>query len=588
MIRFSQGPGAILLALFASAAALAQPPASPALQEPIAIYRHAFAQDGTPAANPLTEKLALRDLDQLDRLKGAGVRIDFDLLDAVSFAPAGGYAIGRSSDWPNGPDAWIARCRAVGIRPGLRFAGNSLGLMQPVPAWKNSLSVDGRALSLFEGGFLTDLTADMQSWYDRGIRLFQFDSLDLTAATPASAGKLTREEIVARNTAALRKALAAFRDKNSDAVLLISAGNANAQAHTSLSSVFVGDGLGVSTIFSTGEPLTSVQPQANFRRSIDVATDDRVRRLEQSGVALRQIDSSGFSAAPDIPGVHAQLPAWKGAFLLSMARGGWVNNIYGNLESIADADAGWMSRVQKLFFSLQEGGRIRSFGGSPGDGQPYGFAGATARGTVAVVVNPGQAAATLDLRAASADQASQGAGRVLFRDAGYVPRLSGDTIKLGPGQMAVVGFGAFAAAAYSFGVQEDVVIPSSIEPIEAAFESTAPGTIEARIDPPIEGVLRVIVLAHDPGGQSSRDLSTTFAGQNTPKPFVLEATQSGRPIPLRMSGSDGSSFVSSGPSWAIAEIDVDDLTPGIPVRVEFQSNEKELPTLEGRAYQVVY
>jgi len=589
VIRFSRAACMVLLVLMAAAISVpAQSNAASILPAPVAVYEHAFPQDGISVSSPSNEKQSLADVDQMERLKKAGVRFDFDLLDAATFAPAGGYGIGHTTGWPDGPDSWIARCRAAGFRPGLRFPGNSIGLMQPVPAWKNSLAKDGRSLSLFEGGFLPDLIADMQSWYDRGIRLFEFESFDLTAATPASA-KLTRDEIIARNTGALRDALAAFRSKNSDATLLIIAdANPTAPAQPDASSaptnLAAADLLGISPIFSTGEPRTSAQPEPSFRRSVDIATDDRVRRLEQSGVPLQQIDSDGFSAAEaGGASVSAQLPAWKGEFLLGMARGGWVNTVYGNLEPIQDSDARWMARVQKLFFTLQEQGSIHSFGGPPGAGQPYGFAGATAHGSVAVVVNPGQSAATLDLPAGSTDQ-----GRVLFRDAGFLPKLSGDTIKLGPGQMAVVGFGAYAAPAFSFGVQEDVVIPSSIEPIQAAFQSTAPGTIEARIDPPIEGVLRVIVLADEPRGQISRNPSSDLAAQEASKPFVLQATQSGRPIPLRMSGSDGNSFVSDGASWAVAEIDVDDLTPGIPVRVSFQSNEKEPPTLEGRAYQVVY
>lgn len=569
-MRLCFGLCLVLLVLLAGLpGAGAQSTAGPSLPAPIAMYGHVFEQGGVSSSRPSTEKLALADLNQLDRLKKAGVRFDFDLLDAASFAPAGGHI----PDWPDGPDAWIARCRAVGVRPGLRFA-----------------SKDGSP---------SDLLARMQSWYDHGVRLFELDSIDLTAAAPASADKLTGDETAAGNSKALREVITAFRDKNRDAELLIIAGTPNLAPpmqpdHSPASSNFAGR-FGIAPIFLTGEPESSTLPQANFRRSIEIATDDRVRRIEQSGVPLRQIDSAGFSTAAHDgsgSGVHAVLPTWKGEFLLAMARGGWVNTVSGNLESIQDSDARWMARVQKLFFTLQEEGQIHSFGGAPGAGQPYGFAGATSHGSIDVVVNPGQSAATLDLPASSPTnsnvQPSRGSGRVLFRDAGFLPKLSGDTIQLGPGQMAVVGFGAYSAPAFSLGVQEDVVIPSSIEPIQAAFQSTAPGTIEARINPPIEGVLRVIVQAEMPGGEGSGNLSTDIAGQNAANPFVLEATQSGRPIPLRMGDGDSSSFVSDGASWAVAEIDVDDLTPGIPVRVSFQSNEKVPPTLEGRAYQVVY
>jgi hypothetical protein len=38
----------------------------------------------------------------------------------------------------------------------------------------------------------------------------------------------------------------------------------------------------------------------------------------------------------------------------------------------------------------------------------------------------------------------------------------------------------------------------------------------------------------------------------------------------------------------VADIDVNDLTPGVPVRVCVHSNLTDPPDLEARAYQVVY
>jgi hypothetical protein len=178
---------------------------------------------------------------------------------------------------------------------------------------------------------------------------------------------------------------------------------------------------------------------------------------------------------------------------------------------------------------------------------------------------------------------------VLFRDAGFSPQLTGNTIALGPGQMAAVGFGAYAAPEFNFGVQQDVVIPRSIQPVDADFHLTAPGVLEARIDPPIQGVLRVIVRESASGGIPPKDdPEAPTAGHN--HRLTLEITQGGRPIPLRPegAGSDGDSTLNAGLSWAVAEIDVNDLTPGIPLRVLFRSDQKSSVILEGSAYQVTY
>ena len=116
----------------------------------------------------------------------------------------------------------------------------------------------------------------------------------------------------------------------------------------------------------------------------------------------------------------------------------------------------------------------------------------------------------------------------------------------------MVGFGAYAAPAYDFGVQEDVVIPTSIEPVSAEFRETSPSTIEASIQPPTKGVLRVIMREHTPEGSIRR----TWAGgppngANMGKVFTIEATQEGHAVPVHI---DYDKIVWSGMSWAVGEI----------------------------------
>jgi len=585
---------AFLAACLAASPVFAQhPAASPQLPAPIAVYTHLPASAEKTGAAPLSETLALRQLDDLIRLKNAGMRIDYDLVDATWFAPAGSYRTGPTSDWPKGPGAWIGKCRAAGIRPGLRFGGNVATSTQAPPAWKDSLDQDGHSLSLFEGGFLRDFMSSMQSWYDHGIRFFELDSVNLAAATPASAAKLTPDEVVARNAEALRQALETFRKTNRDAVIVISgippanpglradapapAGATNAEAPPNPPANPL---LGFQLV-STGQPRPSAMPQADFQRAIDIESDTRVRRLEQAGVSLQQIDSAGFTI-----GFSSGLHAFRGAFLLAMARGGWVNTVHGDLRQIQDPELRWMARAQKLFFELQAQGHVHSFGAPPGAAKPYGFAASDARGSVYVVINPGQAVVSLALPPAS-QQPAQGAGRVQFRDAGFVPRLSGNSITLGPGQMAMVGFGAFAEPAYSFGVQEDVVIPNSIESFEADFHFEAPRALEARFEPPMHGVIRVVVRPRSPGDLTLanpivRDPHKTATISD---PLTFQATQSGRPIPVRIQNSGGSG---ADIPWLVGEVDVNDLTPGVPIEVRFRSEKVDPADLVGSAYSVEY
>jgi hypothetical protein len=269
-----------------------------------------------------------------------------------------------------------------------------------------------------------------------------------------------------------------------------------------------------------------------------------------------------------------------------LARGGWINTTFGNLELMSNRDARWFARVQSLYLHFQSEGRIHTFGGIPGDIEPYGFGGVTTRGSVYVVMNPGQTMATLALPQLAPNQPARGAGRLQFRDAGFMPRLNGNQIMLGPGQMAMVGYGAYAAPAFDFGVQDDVVIPASIEPIPADFHTTSPSTIEATIQPPSRGVLRVIMRERTPDGYIRR----TWAGgppngENMAKVFSIEATQDGHTVPVHI---DYDKIVWSGLSWAMGEIKAADLAPDKPVLVRFHSTEKDPVKLDGAAYQVVY
>lgn len=572
---------------------------APELSAPIAVYIDGPDSSALPARSPLSEALALRDINQLARLKESGLRVDYDLLDAYAVALDGLHPFGRSATWPDGADSWIARCHATGIRPGLRFSNIAL---RP----------DARAPVVFEAEILHDFIPALQSWYDRGIRLFAFEDLDLTTATPETPAGLTQNNIVAHNREVLRVALTAFRARNRGAVLfVIQSPAADPDAFANLpsggkSSVSNPNSrnepsrLGAFQLLSTGTPRASTTPQSSLQRAIDIETDSQVRRDEKMGIPLPHIFSTGLIAAPADPSNSSassphrdplrapSLRGWKGAFLLSMARGGWIDTLSGNLDSIATADARWMARVERLFFAVQAKGQMRSFGGAPLDGQPYGFAGRTSRGAVYVVVNPSQSVAKLALAALGIDQPLW-SGRVLFRDAGFSPRLTGNAITLGPGQMAVVGFGAYAAPKFNFGVQQDVVIPKSIEPVDADFHLAASGELEASFDPPIEGVLRVTVRERAPDEGSSLDSADAYpAGQN--HRFTFEITQADRPIPLRPEsvGSDGESSFNARLSWAVAEIDVNDLTPGIPLRVRILCDEKSAATLEASAYQVIY
>ena len=591
LIRAILASAAVVCLLLTASVGRAQTePPPPAPQAPISVYNNWSSYDELSDNIPLTEKLAMRELDELLRLKRAGVRFDYYMMDAFWFAPDGGYREWRKPNWPNGPDAWIKKCWENGVLPGLWFSTNTLVKIQAAPAWKNSLNANGGAMSFSEGGFLPDFMDVLQFWYDRGIRMFKFDFVDLTAATTADTGTMSKAQIKERNSTAFREALLAFRGKNPDAVLLAFNGFGGTLDNTYSPLPFSDPTdlrwLEVFQMEYTGDPRPSDVPEANFWRSVDIYSDHMVRRFEQLGFPLERVDSTGFMVGNTGTIYYRGMHAWKGAFLLMMARGGWVNTVHGNLEFIDDQDAHWMARAQSLFFKLQGLGRIHTFGGIPGDVEPYGFGGVTTRGSVYVVVNPGQTVAKVKLPMLAPDQPSLGAGRVQFRDAGFEPQVNSAQLSLGPGQMAIVGFGAYASPNYDFGIQSDVVIPRSIAPFPISFHDAGAGSIEASVVPPSHGVLRVIVQEMTPEGQLRRTWAGgPPSGENMGKVFAFSASQNGRTIPVRI---DYDKVIWSGLSWAVGEIDSKNLTPGVPLLLRFHSAEKDPIKLKGTAYLVEY
>ncbi len=566
-------------------------PGGPLARDPIFVYNNWSAYDELSDNIPLTEQLAMKELDEILRLRRFGVRFDYYMMDAFWFDPDGGYRTWRKPNWPNGPDAWIRKCRENGIMPGLWFSTNTLVKINAAQEWRDSLSEKKGSMSFSEGGFLPSFTDTMQYWYDRGIRMFKFDFVDFGAATPETAKSKSPEEIRARNADAFRDALKKFRLRNPDVVLVAFNGFGGDVESTAGPFPFRNlvdlRWLEVFDSLYSGDPRPSDVPEMNFWRSMDIYSDHMVRRYEQSFLPLERIDSTGFMLGNTGTIYYRKTHAWKGALLLMMARGGWVNTVHGNLEFLSDADARWFAKVQSLYLALESKGRTKTFGGIPGEVQPYGFGSLDSDGSVYAVVNPAQSMEELQMPRLSKDQGPVGVGRVIFRDAGFDPVLSGTRIRLGPGEMAVIGFGKYASALYDLGIQEDVKIPRAISPLKAEFSAARKNTIRAELEVPPKGDLRIIMQQ-----RSAKDGSIMRSwkggppnGTNMGKVFVLSAWQDGKPVPVEINYDK---VIWSGLSWAVGEIRHSALKPGVPVEVECSSAEDDAVVLEGKAFEVTY
>lgn len=559
----------------------------PFLGAPIWVYNDWSAYDELSDEVPLNEALAMRELSEILRLREAGVHFDYYMMDAFWYDPDGGYRTWRRQDWPEGPDRWIAACQAADIKPGIWLSTNTLTSIKAAPQWRSSLNAGGTGMALYTGGFLDDFMSVLDYWYGRGIRMFKLDFADLSVAAAGDEGRLPPQEIRRRNARALHDALRAFRRGHPDTVLVAFNGFVgDIESAAGELNPFNTEWLDVFDSLYAGDPRPSDLPQMDLWRAIDIYSDDMVRHFAQEGVPLNRVDSTAFMVGNTGTNYFRKTSAWRGSLLLMVARGGWINTVHGNLEFLSEDDARWFARVQSLYAPLQAAGHTRRFGGNPGTPWPYGFGSGGSDGALYAVVNPAQGVRTLRLPRLSAAQDPNVEGRILFHDTGFAPVLSGDTIKLGPGELALVGFGRFNSADSDLGVEADIRIPKSIELLPAHFQ-VAPGTsdhmvVETVISAPATGDLRIILQQRDPDGSVVRGYSRETMG----KYFRISASQDGAPLAVEIRYD---TRIWSGLSWAVGELRRDQIAPGKPIRIELSSaNTDPAIHLDGRVYSVEY
>ena len=94
--------------------------ATPLARDPIFVYNDWSAYDELSDNIPLTEELAMKELDEIVRLRRFGAHFDYYMMDAFWFDPGGGYRTWRKPNWPNGPDLIRRSMPVIPCGPGTR------------------------------------------------------------------------------------------------------------------------------------------------------------------------------------------------------------------------------------------------------------------------------------------------------------------------------------------------------------------------------------------------------------------------------------------------------------------------------------
>jgi hypothetical protein len=276
-----------------------QLPVGPA--RPLTIYDNWSAYDELSDNIFLTEELALKELNELLRLKRNGVKFDYYVMDAFWFDKSGGYRTWHKQHWPNGPDAWLRACKENNIKPGLWISTNLISthsgpFLDVIPEWKDSVSKEGTTMCLFTGGYLRHLAETLQFWIDKGVKAFKFDFAYFGAATEEIKKKYSSSEIEEKNKLAFMNMLKKLRHDNPDILLTgyNGFGGDMDNTFTEFRKTVDPRWLEVFDTLYCGDPRFSDVPAMNIWRSQDIYSDHMTRQFEFNGLPLNRIDNCAF------------------------------------------------------------------------------------------------------------------------------------------------------------------------------------------------------------------------------------------------------------------------------------------------------
>ena len=555
---------------------------------PLTIYNNWSSYDELSDNAPLTEELAMRELNEVIRLKKNGVQFDYYMMDAFWFDKMGGYRVWHKEHWPNGPDRWLNACKENNIKPGMWFSTNLIAtrsgrFLEVIPEWKDSLATDPNIMCLFSGGYLNHLGQTLQLWYNKGVRAFKFDFAYFEATTEAAKQAHLPEVIEEMNKLALMDMLKQFRVRNPDVLITGYNGFGGDMDNTYAPFKKTVDPrwLEVFDTIYCGDPRFADVPAMNIWRAQDIYSDHMVRQFEFNGLPLRRIDNCGFMTGKTGTCYYRADHAWKGMLILELARGGWVNVYHGNMELINDRDAQWFSKTQSMFHNLQQYGLWSTFGGIPGNAKPYGFKAEGINGTVVTLVNPSQSIATIELPVNKYTKAV-----VLFADGGFKPIISDKIATLGPEQLVVAGFDEYAGEKYNLGTDNSVRIPLTIDKIQADFKKTGNNNIESQIKAPTGKDIRILLQQFDNWGFPYRSWGGAPPDGKKMNEFLkIEVTQNGKPVPMQIQYDK---MIWSGLSWGAAEIKANDINPALPLSIQCKTTETVSLELKAEVYAVKY
>ncbi len=224
---------------------------------------------------------------------------------------------------------------------------------------------------------------------------------------------------------------------------------------------------------------------------------------------------------------------------------------------------------------------LSTFGGIPGKREPYGFRSEGINGIVCTVVNPSQAVIEIELPVKAFSKI-----RVIYADGGFIPSLNNNLLKLGPEQMAVVGFDGYAHEKYGLGIDGSIKIPRSIEKMDVLFKETGKNIITGQINPIPGKNIRILFQQFGDDGLPRRSWGGAPPdGKKMNELLKILVSQVGEQVPLNIQYDK---MLWCGLSWGAAEINPSSLPAGIPIKIQCSSAEKDQLNLKAEVFALAY
>ncbi|MDO8682387.1 MAG: hypothetical protein Q7N50_02760 [Armatimonadota bacterium] len=307
------------------------------------------------------EKLVLRTVDDLAKLKKAGWKPDYYLMDAGWYDTKGDYTDYVKPAWPDGPKRMVDAIQSLDIKYGLWFDVNG-GIVNNPALEPSQTGVNGMCLAS-EPFYSTFKNALLKQIRDNGLRMVKFDFARFGCNNDKH-GHLLGDYATEATITGFLNMLDSVRKQHPDVKYVIFNG-----FHRSPWWL-----MHIDTIY-TNDPASSDTPALKLRDSINRQTDrylheHRFKHL----LPWYAIDDCGLMIGPmgTIYGINAQ--EWRKTWVLNIGRGGMIPFIYGDLRLLDDSDNKFLVKIwnilrdnQKVFANTQ------AILGKPDGKEVYGY-----------------------------------------------------------------------------------------------------------------------------------------------------------------------------------------------------------------------